>query len=153
MAFVLVRSVRVCYQESAVPRPSKAICRPSSFFIAFHAVSSSTPLTPSSRAPSKVRRARIPKWVIRRPCVARVVGYVACWRNFDPCLTQRGARVVAFCASLCFLTRASVRGNPVAYPRNVLFTAGRRGLLSRSGTVRGGAMVESRPRRGSISWV
>ena len=47
----------------------------------------------------------------------------------------------------------NVRGNPVAYPRNVMFTAGRRGSLSRSGTGGGGAMVERRPRRGSTSWV
>ena len=38
------------------------------FFILFHAVSRLTPLIPSSRAPSKVRCASMPKWVIRRPC-------------------------------------------------------------------------------------
>ena len=38
------------------------------FSIAFHAVSRSTPLTPLSRSPSKARRARMPKWVTRRPC-------------------------------------------------------------------------------------
>ena len=47
----------------------------------------------------------------------------------------------------------NVRGNPVAHPRNVLFMAGRRGFLSRSGAVGGGAVVDSRPSRGSISWV
>ena len=58
------------------------------------------------------------------------------------------------CVVLFFYPRVrNVRGNPVAHPRNVLFTAGRRGFLSRSGIVGGGAMVESRPRRGSISWV
>ena len=38
----------------------------------------------------------------------------------------------------------NVRGNPVAYPRSVLFTAGRRDFLSRSGTVRGGEPTASR---------
>ena len=39
----------------------------------------------------------------------------------------------------------NVRGDLAAYPRNVLFTAGRRGFLSRSGTAGGDAMVESHP--------
>ena len=58
------------------------------------------------------------------------------------------------CLVLCLGPRdRNVRGNPVAYPQNVLFTAGRRVFLSRSSRVGGGAMVKSRPRRGSISWV
>ena len=44
-------------------RLSKAICRPSRFFIALHTV-----------FPSKERRARMPKWVIRRPCVSQCRG-------------------------------------------------------------------------------
>ena len=73
---------------------------------------------------------------------------IPAWRN--------GGRVLwlALCESFFFNPRVrNVRGNPVAYPRNILFTAGRRGFLQQSGTVRGGAMIKSRPRRGSILWV
>ena len=60
------------------------------------------------------------------------------------------ARVV--CVVLVFDPRVrNDRRNPVAHPRNVLFTAGGRGFLSPSGTVGRGAMINSRPRRGSIS--
>ena len=58
------------------------------------------------------------------------------------------------CVVLVFDWRIrNVRRNPVEYPRNVLFTAGRRGFWSRSDTIGVGATVESRPRRGLISWV
>ena len=52
----------------------EAICRPSRLIIAFHAVSSSNPLITSSRAPSKVQRARMLLWVVTPPCVGPVRG-------------------------------------------------------------------------------
>ena len=70
-----------------------------------------------------------------------------------PILSNGGRGLwLAIGSSFCLLNASpKCFGIPFANPRNVLFTAGRRGFISRSGTVGGGAMVDNRRRRGLTS--